>query len=448
MFAESQVKLLAVVLLERVLRHGGLKKLKRLCFCVLATLPALSGLAQVITTTRISTSSAGVEGNSESDAPVISNDGRFVAFASSASNLVEGDLNGNRDVFIKDVVTGQIELGSVWTDGTQTKGWAWNSALSADGRYLAFASWAPNWPKGGDVQVYVRDRIAATTTCISVSGDGVPGNGRSGQVAISSDGRYVGFVSTARNLAKAIYGHYYNVFVHDRITGHTKCISRSIHGYSGNHDSYRPHFSGDGRLVVFESYASDLIVGDRWDNQLRDVFLFDQADGSLKRISVDRRGYPLFGDNEKATMSADGRYIVFESSANLFGQPHGIHVYAKDLKTGWIEQVNATHGAGTDNPVYRDPVISADGRYVAFNDWSNKIVPNDFNGVEDVFIRDLAKRRTVRLSVSSGGIEGNRRSRFPAISADGSLVAYWSLSKNLVDNDNNECGDIFVARRN
>src|SRR5690554_6282023 len=178
--------------------------------------------------TRVSVASDGTESERESRNPAISADGRYVAFESSASNLVPGDTNGTLDVFVHDRVTGETTRVSVAFDGIEGEGHSRTPAISADGRYVAFESVATNLVPSyadGRYHVFVHDRVTGETTRVSDAFDGTQGNAHSGHPAISADGRYVAFDSRATNLVPDDTNNAADVFVHDRLTGETTRVS-------------------------------------------------------------------------------------------------------------------------------------------------------------------------------------------------------------------------------
>jgi Tol biopolymer transport system component len=231
-------------------------------------------LAAAPTTVRVSVSSSDTQANSRSMSPAISADGRYVAFESYASNLVAGDTNDRRDVFVGDRVTGTTERVSVSSSGTQANSRSMSPAISADGRYVAFNSDARNLVAGDTNRaqdVFVHNRSTGTTRRVSKSSSGTQANQRSSTGGISADGRYVAFESWASNLVAGDTNDRSDVFVRDRATGTTQRVSVSSAGTQANQGSWDPAVSADGRYVAFGSYASNLVAGDT--NDVGDVFL-------------------------------------------------------------------------------------------------------------------------------------------------------------------------------
>jgi archaellum component FlaF (FlaF/FlaG flagellin family) len=240
---------------------------------------------------RVSVASDGSQANGESALPAISADGRYVTFQSSAGNLVSGDTNGYWDVFVHDRQTGQTSRVSVASDGSQGNGVLQCPMISADGRYVAFNGWADNLVPGDtnylcdtDVDgiwddncpdVFVHDRQTGHTQRVSVASDGSQGNGGVSQyLAISADGRYVVFASSSSNLEPEFSdtNETWDIFVHDQQTGQTRRVSMASDGSQGDKISEYPAISADGRCVAFGSYATNLVPGDT--NSYIDVFVW------------------------------------------------------------------------------------------------------------------------------------------------------------------------------
>jgi Tol biopolymer transport system component len=202
------------------------------------------------TTVRASVDSSGVEGTAASHTSAISRDGRYVLFYSNAWNLVPGDTNGVQDVFVRDLTGGTTARVSVDSNGLQAEGWSYSFAITDDGRYVLFGSIAANLVSGdanGHADVFVRDLTSGTTTLVSVGSTGIQGDGDSGSGAISSDGRYVAFVSTATNLvASDNNGSVADIFVRDLVSGTTTLESVDSTAVQGFDGSYFPSLSANG----------------------------------------------------------------------------------------------------------------------------------------------------------------------------------------------------------
>jgi Tol biopolymer transport system component len=358
---------------------------------------------QTGTTTIVSVHSDGTEGDLNSNSPSISGDGRYVAFMSDAPNLVDNDTNDWSDIFVRDrdadgngtydepgpVGVSTLRV-SVYSDGTESIDPSFNPSISGDGRYVAFDSDGDlvAGDSGNYYDIFVRDLLAGTTTRVSVDSDGNEGSGHSYSPSISGDGRYVAFESFATNLVAGGTNGNAHVFVHDRQTGITTIVSVHSDGTEGDHDSSSPSISGDGRYVAFQSQADNLVGGDTNLFPLSDIFVHDLQTGITTLVSVDSTGIQGNGDSSAPSISADGRYVAFESFATnlLAGGTNGnAHVFVRDRQTG-ITTIVSVDSLGTEgNGDSLAPSISSDGKYVAFESDANNLVTADDNGIFDIF---------------------------------------------------------------
>ncbi|MGH9459946.1 MAG: Ig-like domain-containing protein, partial [Vicinamibacteria bacterium] len=237
-------------------------------------------------TTRVSVSGDGMQADRDSTDPSMSGDGRFVTFASEARNLVTGDTNREQDVFTHDRQTGKTMRVSVSSRGTEGDDDSHHPSISGDGRYVAFASEARNLVAGDmnrRLDIFIHDRETGETTRVSVSSAGAEGNGDSEAPAISADGGFIAFASRSGNLVPDDTNGNVDVFVHDRQTGETTRVSLGSNGGQANGDSSAPSISSSGRFVTFESVASRLVDGD--DDETKDVFVRDRGLGLTVRMS-------------------------------------------------------------------------------------------------------------------------------------------------------------------
>jgi len=413
------------------------------------------GFAQ--TTARASVDSAALQGNLVSRYPSISADGRFVAFDSSATNLATGDTNGNWDVFVRDLPNGMTTRVSVDASGAQVSGDSRAPTLSADGRYVAFYSLSPGLV-GGDTNgvsdVFVRDLLTGSNTLVSVDSSGAHANGASSLASIPPDGRYVAFLSSASNLVAGDTNNVVDVFVHDLLLGGTTRASVDSAGVQANNACFDPSISRDGRFVAFGSSASNLVPGDT--NGVRDVFVRDLSNNTTVRASVDSAGTQGNGNCGVPSLSADGRFVGFAGLANNLvpGDTNGaLDVFVRDLQGLTTSRVSVSSSGAQSNGNSGVCSISADGRWISFGSSASNLVLGDTNGVDDVFAHDRLSGATMRVSVDSSGLEGNAGSssttsgETDAISADGRYVAFFSVASNLVPGDTNAVGDILVRDR-
>jgi Tol biopolymer transport system component len=427
--------------------------MSRLGFVLVSVLGSVCAPLLAQTTTRVSVDSSGgqADGNSGNFVKSVftSSDGRLVLFVSFATNLVPGDTNGVIDVFLRDLVNGTTTRVSVGANGQGNAGSDYPS-ITPDHRFVAFESTSSNLAPGDPnllSDVFVRDLMSGTTTLVSVNSNGVQGDNASFQPTISADGRYIAFVSTATNLAPPDQNDSPDVFVRDMVNRTTTRVSVGSNGQEGNDFSgiVCPAISADGRYVVFWSDASNLVPGDT--NGKRDIFVRDLVASTTTRVSVDSNGTQGDGYCFNPTISADGRWVAFESdSTNLVpGDTNGARdVFVHDRTTGATMRVSVASNGTQGNGDSTNPSLSVDGRFVAYESVASNLVPGDTNGIADVFVHDTLTGTTTRLSVSSAGAQSDGSSHVPSISSDGRRVAFFSAATNLVPGDTNAKVDVFV----
>jgi Tol biopolymer transport system component len=412
------------------------------------------------TTTLVSASKAGKGGDGNSLEPAISGDGRFVAFASRAKNLSPAAKSGKREIFVKDMQTGTVTLASRADGGggAAADGNSYDASISADGRYVAFASGAENLGAEDAAfnDVFVRDLVAGTTTLVSraTGAVGAAGDGESTDPSISADGRHVAFASGATNFSNedTDTAGQTDVFVRDLDTNATELVSRAsgATGAAATDYSFEPSISANGSRVAFTSRAP--LVGDDVDEQSfpEDVFVRDRTTATT--ILVSRKnggaGAPSEVDSDEPAISADGLHVAFASSAKLTGEKYfDPRVFVRDLSTEKVKLVSVGD-EGKAGDAKRVPSISADGRYVAFQTRGDKVSPADADARVDVFVRDMTKGLTVTVSRASGtlGVPADGPSSTPSLSADGALVAFDSRAANLSTADGDGVADVFLRR--
>jgi hypothetical protein len=419
----------------------------------IAALAATSGTAASAfqETTRVSVDSAGAQANDRSLTSSISSDGRYVVFESDAHDLVAGDGNSCTDVFVHDRTTGTTERVSVdsWgNEGDQRSNACYHQAISDDGMLVVFQSSAtnldPNDTNGCD-DVFVHDRASGTTVLVSVDSSGVVGNANSFSAAISGDGRFVVFTSFASNLVANDSNGWTDVFVRDLVSGTTERVSVDSAGNQGDGGCLYSSVSSDGRFVAFESGSTNLVAGDT--NGSDDVFVRDRQAGTTERVSVDSSGAQGQGFSMWPSVSADGAFVAFESQATTLvpgDDNQRMDVFVRDRALGTTTRVSVdSSGAQADGDSVA-PMIDPTGRFVAFDSWATNLVAGDTNHVDDVYVHDCVTGATDRRSVDSSGSQADRVSMRPAISAGGSVVAFESIADDLVAADTNGVVDVFV----
>lgn len=396
----------------------------------------------------------GSQGNRGSTSPSITSDARYVVFESSAFNFVSGDTNGVADIFVRDQYTGSIERVSVASDGTQANGYSADPVISDDGRYIAFRSSATNLvpnDTNGDGDIFVHDRQTRQTVRVSVASDGTQGNNWSYSPTISADGRYIAFDSLASNLVPGdtngtvilTYGR--DVFIHDMQNSQTERVSVDSEGGQVSFLSEKADISADGRYVAFRSGAPDLVPGDA--NGDYDIFVHDRLTGEVELISVASNGTQGNGGSYNPTISADGRYVAFVSQASSFvanDSNNGMDVFVRDRQTGSTELISISHEGypANDEFIITKVSISADGRYVAFST-TKPLTIDDIDSYSDVYLHDGENGTLKILSFSVYSFASAYGSE-PDISADGRYIVFWTASAYLVLDDTNESSDVFI----
>lgn len=344
----------------------------------------------------VSVNTAGEQGDGDSTNPSISDDGSRVAFASQATNLAATDGSSEEDVYVRKI------------------------------------------PEGETVHV---SQAAAGGPPFSIDAYA------SGHPHLSTDGGFVAFASTGMDLDPDVFNDgSVQIFLHDLSAGTTRLVSLSTSGSSGAGASDRPSVSAFGAFVAFHSEASDLVDDDG--NLFNDVFVRDMSSGETERVSEAHAGGDPDGGSLKARVTPDGRHVVFESTASnlvpddLNGQSD---VFIVDRTAGTCERVSRSPSGGLASKASTEADVSPDGRFVVFLSEAPNLVPGDANGVQDVFWHDRASRTTYRVSVRTGGAEGSLGSEGrPASTSDGRFVVFASEAPELAVDDANGVDDIFL----
>ena len=351
---------------------------------------------------RVSASADGTPANGNSFFPNPSADGRHVVFESDANNLVPGDTNGSGDVFVKDLLTGAVTRASTASNGAQGNAWSGNPDISANGRFVVFSSNAGNL-SGADgepfADIFVKDLRTGATTLVSAASDGTAGNGASRESVISASGRYVVFRSDATNL----------------VAGDD----------NGGPDLFR----------------KDLLTGD--------IVLVSSASDGTPASLLENPDYFQLNGSTLGGVSADGRFVVFNSVAdNLVAGDtnHEIDVFVKDLLTGATTRVSTASGGAQANSGSNGCGISADGRFVLFDSIATNLAPGDTDSAFDVFVKDLQTGETALISAPATGVKTGGLSIGHSLSGDGSAVVFYSFAPNLVAGDTNGQSDVFLSQ--
>jgi len=347
------------------------------------------------TTYRVSgTGSSGSLDNGFIGHSSISETGRYVAFASFDDGLVPNDTGHQLDVFVHDLETGIISRISETSGGVEGNGWSAHPSISCDGRFVAFHSDASNLVAGdtnGAYDIFVKDRQTGTITRVSISSSGTQGNDTSAYPAISCDGRFVAFSSYASNLVAGDTNFdpdtgfpARDIFVHDRTTSMTTRVSVDSMGGEANHNSCCSSISADGRFVAFASDATNLVPNDT--NGTTDVFVHDRQTGATTRVSESSTGVQGNDLSSSSSISADGRYVAFASwASNLVAGDtpstslDNLDVFVKDRGTGDVVRIGGNRWSNA-------PSLTPSGHGLAFASAASNLVTGDTNGFSDIFV--------------------------------------------------------------
>ena len=386
----------------------------------------------------------------------ISGNGNFVVFTSAATNLVNGDFNGSEDVFLKDMATKSVTRISQRVDGTEASGFAPTPnhppAISGDGSVVSFSSDSSNLVAGdsnGVPDIFVR--AGGATTRISVGAGGAQANGSSIRPAMSADGRYIVFESVATNLVAGDSNGMPDVFMHDRNTGETKAVTSSV---GQSFPASNPAISPNGRFIAFESRGvfSTILATNL------SVYRYNTATGQYSMASS---AQPAAGKQPKGagrpswdpTVADDGSVAFISRDRDLTGteevapNDRADDIFVQRQAGGPVVKVSVNNAGETADGDSFEPVISADGNRVAFSTQANNmpVAGADANPDLDVYLRDIGGGRTLLASIGVNGGAPGGPSVTPSINRDGSLVAYASRAENLVTDDSNIVQDIFLA---
>src|SRR2546426_918376 len=380
------------------------------------------------TTTLVSVNLTGTGGgNGHSVSPVISADGRYVAFESEAPDLVANDTNGVSDVFVRDLQSGTTTLLSVNSSGTGAGNGASTSPLiSADGRYVAFVSAASDLvanDTNAALDVFVRDLQAGTIALASVRADGTTGgNGDSDSPALSPDGRWLAFSSKATNLVAGVTNNQGEIYARDLVAGATAwasinsaAVMRTItNAPTRPITSFNPVISADGKFAAFKSFGAASLL-------LR----HNPQTGNSDLVSSNAVGSPFIGsDSSGPDMTPDGRFIAFSEATGPNGTFSAVYLWDAQSGTKTLVSANLT-GTISSNAISDTPAVSADGRFVAFLSDAPDLATNAADGSYQVFLRDTVNGTTRLVSVDlNGGVSGETGGAIPTISADGRYIAF------------------------
>ncbi len=414
-------------------------------------------------TSRLSLDSTTGDSDGPSSSVAVSSDGLYVVFQSTATDLVAPPTNGASQIFRRNTLTGTTVLVSTDGGGTQGNANSFEPAISADGNLVAFASNATNLIGAADTNgvsdIFVRDITGGTTVRVSVATGGGQADGDSTEPAIAVDGPtiIVSFTSDATDLIGAGDTNLQSdIFVHSLPSVTTERISVGPGGIQGDKDSFQSCLSSDGNLVAFATESDNFFeVDDDW----VDIFVRDRQAATTEMLSITSKGFGSDAPSFGPAISADGRYVAFQSfTTNLIsGDKNALgDILLRDRQTDETTRVSVdstgVEGTGAFPGIDGAPSISADGRFIAFHSSFTNLVPDDTNicGIcftpgccEDVFVHDTLSGTIERVSVDNAGGQVSGTSLFPAIAADGKLIAFESDATTLTAGDGNALRDTF-----
>ena len=380
----------------------------------------------------------------------VSGDGNMVVFESEADNLVVGDDEGIRDIFVRDLESGTTRRVSISSEGITANGPSFDPTISSDGTKVAFESLADNLVPGdtnGTRDVFVHDLTTGITTRVSVASGGGQLNGESFNPDFDGEAGLVVFSSDADNVVAADTDHMRDIFVHDLASGTTEWLSPGADGGPSSGESDRPSIDRSGRFVAFSSLAANLVTGDT--NGQRDIFLRDRLTGVTTLVTNAADGGGSDGSSFRADISGDGRIIAFDSLAtNLVAEDtNGVRdVFVHDLATGVTTRVSVAGDGSQATAASVAPAISADGRFVAFASGSPDLVAGDTNERDDIFRHDRLSGRTELISVARTGAGTDGGSAMKSISDNGEVVAYTSVATNITEEETGGTRAVYAYR--
>lgn len=374
---------------------------------------------------RLSQDADGATGGA---ALVTADSGDVVVFASSASNYVTADTNGVGDIFAYTRSSGAIDRLSRNNSGVEGDGSSSHPGVSADGRYVVFESAATNLVSGDTnaaMDVFLYDRDDDTIARISLTSAALQSNGDSFSPAISDDGEIIAFASDATNLVSGDTNAATDIFIYVRASGAVTRISLTTAGVQGNGTSGSPALSSDGQYVAFASSATNLVSGDT--NGVTDIFLRDRDADTTVRISLSSTGAGADGASANPSISDDGSIIAFESAAaNITAGDtnSSLDVFTRNTATSTNELISLGSGDVQGDGDSRYPVVSGTGRYIGYQSEATNLVTGDTNSATDIFIRDRTDSVTVRASVKTRGQQIEAAATLPDLNGNAHYVSF------------------------
>jgi len=400
----------------------------------------------------------GEVGNSTSDIPSVSSDGRYVAFQSLATDLVANDTNGAMDIFVLDRLFQTTQRISVSSSGTEANSGSANSSISPDGRWVVYESDATNLVTGdsnGLTDIFLYDRQTSQTTRVNVATGGAQATGGpSTQPHVSNNGEKIVYESLATNLISNDGNNFQDIFMYT-LTGATTVrvnVSQVNPTTPPNGDSFSPYISAGGQFVTFASVAENLVAND--DNDFcgafscGDIFVRNLTAGVTEIVSLRSDGLQGTQSSSEPAISSDGRWVVFESDADNLDTVvpdtnFVTDIFLRDRTTNQTRRVSLGPGNTEGLFPHTTPNISDDGNWIAFTT-ASAFVAGDLNGYEDIYRYSRVNGALIVASVPEAGGEANESSTEADVSGDGQRIVFSSFATNLTANDDNNTADVFI----
>jgi len=384
----------------------------------------------------ISATAEGKPASGTKRSPSVSADGRYIAFCSTAKDLVEGDTNDKSDVFVCDRRAAKIRRINLGADGSQADGNSNRVAISANGNAVAFESSATNLAGPAEhVQIYLCDLTSGAIKRVSISNNGDPADDDCEQPVLSADGRFVAFASKAKNLVStADTNGRKDVFVRDQLAAKTSLVSVNLQGKAAIYGAEKPSLSADGRWIAFESISEDLVVDDH--NWAPDIFVLDQTTGVVSRVSITSTGGEPAFPAVNPSISGDGRFVAFSSLDPTFAADDNnstwdVFWHDRETKTTKLISRSSTGQVGNSasgDPTLGPPSISHDGRLVAFSSGASNLEPgvgdSELPSRQHVHVRETVADETIVVSTLDDWKTDSGGGLMPALAQDGQAIAF------------------------
>ncbi len=411
---------------------------------------AAASFASAQHTERVSLATSGAEPNNQSLQCTISNDGRYVAFASYASNLAAVDINNSSDIFVRDRQLNTTTLidekfGSPGTTPNNVSGGATYPRITGNGRYVVFVSGATDMTSPLSApSLWRKDLVTGVLESASVAADGSINHSPGfGYFQVSTTGRFVVWASGDGNVVPGDTNNSSDIFIRDFQAATTVRASLYSDGTQFAGGCINPSISDDGRWVLFVG-AAPLITNDAGNPHL---LLKDMQTGTLSVVDVSAGGAVGNGLAQQARLTPDGHYAVWQNNAsNLYVDPfYDNPIVLKDLTTGTYESIAINDSGVPANNTVAWPAVSSDGRYVSFMTSAANLGTIPVNS--GIFVRDRVAHTTRMVSLSTAGAIANNTCQIATISSDGRYVAYETMATNLDSPDTNANWDIYLRDR-